>query len=167
LGKENRMKLATKSWMFAAGALFALTAPLALASAQAADPAIGTWVLNVAKSKYGGTAPKSATRTYTAVGKGYKFSSTVVDAAGKSTTTEFTVAFDGKPSPMTGSPTADAILVKRIDANSTESTLTKAGKVVSNNTRTISKDGKTMTSTAKSTDASGKTVTNFEVYEKK
>ena len=162
------MKMTMKSRMFAAGAALAIAAPLALASAQAADPVIGTWVLNVAKSTYSaGGAPKSATRTYTAAGKGYKFSSTTVDAAGKSTTVEFTTAADGKSVPVTGSPTMDAIVVKRVDANTTESTQMKAGKMVTTTLRLVSKDAKTITSTAKGTNAAGKAFTNVEVYEKK
>jgi hypothetical protein len=46
-------------------------APLLLPQSALADtnPRVGTWVLNVAKSKYEpGQAPKSETRTYTASG---------------------------------------------------------------------------------------------------
>jgi hypothetical protein len=162
------MKTSTKTRMFAIGTVLAIAAPLALASAQGADPVIGTWALNVAKSTYSaGGAPKSQTRTYTTAGKGYKFIAKGIDADGKATTVEFTTAADGKSVPVTGSPAYDAIVVKRVGANTTESTLMKAGKVVSQNTRTVSKDGKKMTSTAKGTNAAGKAYTNVEVYEKK
>ena len=47
----------------------------ALATAQAKDPFVGTWNMNLAKSKYSpGPAPKSTTSTYEAAGKGYKVS---------------------------------------------------------------------------------------------
>jgi hypothetical protein len=54
--------------------------------AQAGDPLIGTWVLNVAKSTYSpGPAPKSETRTYTATARGFTYSSKGIDADGKPT----------------------------------------------------------------------------------
>src|ERR1700752_1770453 len=50
-------------------------------AAQAADPLIGTWTLNVAKSKYSpGPAPKSETRTYVMAGEDIKATLTGVDA---------------------------------------------------------------------------------------
>ena len=45
-------------------------------AAQGADPLVGTWVLNVAKSKYTpGPAPKSETRTYVVAGPDIEASS--------------------------------------------------------------------------------------------
>lgn len=150
------------------GTMLAATAPATLATAQAGDPVLGTWTLNVAMSKYSlGPAPKSQTRTYTAAPNGYKFSAKGVDAEGKATNTEFTAAYDGKFHAVTGNPTVDAIMVKRIDANTTEATQTKAGKPVSKTTRVISKDGKTLTSTAHGTNAAGKAYTNVEIFQKK
>jgi len=160
------MKTTARTLAFAT--MFAVAVPTLVASAQASDPVLGTWTLNVAKSTYGsGTAPKSATRTYTAAGAGYHFSSTTVGADGKSTTVEFTVAYDGKFVPVKGSPDADSIMVKRIDANTVEATQTKAGKVVSKTTRMTSTDGKTLTSTSAGTDAAGKPTKNVEVFDKK
>jgi hypothetical protein len=52
-------------------------------SAQGADPIVGTWVLNVAKSKFSpGPAPKSESRPYVVAGKEIKATSTGVDAEG-------------------------------------------------------------------------------------
>src|SRR5262249_35477092 len=56
---------------------------------QAPDPLIGTWVLNVAKSKYSpGPAPKSETRTYVVAGSDIKASSKGTDGEGKPTAGE-------------------------------------------------------------------------------
>jgi len=53
-------------------------------SAQASDPRVGTWKLNVAKSKYNpGPAPQSQTLKVEASGKGEKVTSEVVGADGK------------------------------------------------------------------------------------
>ena len=67
---------------------------------------------------------------------------------------------------MTGSATVDSIMVKRIDANTTESTQKKGSKVVVHTRRVISKDGKTMTATATGTNADGKAYKNVELFNK-
>lgn len=149
------------------GTLLAVAVPSAAVSAQGKDPVLGTWKLNVAKSTYSaGNAPKSGTRVYTAAPKGYKLVSTGVGADGKPTHSEFTAAYDGKNYAITGSPLADSIWVKRIDANTIEAQQSKAGKMVQHTTRVISSDGKTLTSTAKGTNAAGKAYTNVEIFEK-
>ena len=58
--------------MILAAAVFAVGV---LASAQSKDPFVGSWRMNVAKSKYSpGPAPKSVTSTYEAAGQGYRIS---------------------------------------------------------------------------------------------
>ena len=92
-------------------------------AAQTADPLIGTWELNIAKSKYNsGPAPKSETRTYVVVGQDIKATSEGVDADGKPTSGQWTVNYDGKDRPATGRPDLDALSVKRIDAFTAEFT---------------------------------------------
>jgi CRP-like cAMP-binding protein len=53
-----------------------------------------------------------------------------------------------------------------MDANTIESTLKKAGQVLTTVTSTVSKDGKTRTSTFKGKDAQGHVVNNVVVYDK-
>jgi hypothetical protein len=137
-------------------------------AAQGADPVIGTWVLNVAKSKFSpGPAPKSESRTYVMAGQEIKATSKGVDGDGKPATGEWTVVYDGKDRPTTGDPDADMLSLKRIDAFTTEFTQKKAGKVVSSGTRAISRDGKVMTITTKGTNAKGQTVNDVAVFEKR
>lgn len=134
---------------------------------QTTDPIVGTWVLNVAKSKYApGPAPKSETRTYVVAGPDIKATSKGIDRDGKPTTAEWTVNYDGKDRPQTGNPDADTLSLKRIDAYTTEFTQKKGGKAVITGTRTISKDGKTMTITTKGTNAKGQTIDDVEVFDK-
>jgi hypothetical protein len=156
--------------------LLRVTAPVLLViaattvelAAQAADPVIGTWELNVAKSKYSaGRAVKSETRTYAPAGKDIKVTSKGVDDAGKPTSQSWTLSYDGKDRPQTGSPDADTLSVKRIDAHHAEFTQKRAGKAVITGTRTISPDGKVMTITSKGTNRAGQTIDNVEVYEKR
>jgi hypothetical protein len=138
-------------------------------AAQGADPLVGTWELNVAKSKYTpGPAPKSETRTYVvAVGPDIEASSKGVDGTGKPTTASWTVNYDGKDHPETGNPNADTLSLKRVNAFSAEFTQKRAGKVVITGTRTISSDGKVMTITSKGTNARGQTINDVEVFEKR
>ena len=135
---------------------------------QGNDPIVGTWELNVAKSKYSpGPAPKSETRTYVVAGQDIKATSKGVDSAGRPTTGEWIVNYDGKDRPQTGNPDADTLSLKRIDALNTEFTQKKAGKVVITGTRTISRDGKTMTITTKGTNVRGQTINDVVVFEKR
>jgi hypothetical protein len=144
-----------------------IVAGVAVLSAQTTNPRIGTWQLNVAKSKYSpGPAPQSQTLKIEAVGEGERVTSEITNAAGAKSVTVYTANYDGKPSPLKGSEIADMVSIKRIDANTTERTDTKNGKVVQTFTRVLSKDGKTMTVTVKGTNAQGQTVNNVVVFEK-
>ena len=152
-----------------AAAVGLLVVALSAASLQAqkADPILGTWKLNLAKSKYTpGPAPKGETRTYVADGQAIKASAKVSDPEGKPTSVEWTLNYDGKPHPETGNPDADSLAVKRINAFSTEFTQSRGGKVVIRGRRTIAHDGKTMTITSKGVNAKGETINNVEVFEK-
>jgi hypothetical protein len=156
------------SWAILGVALTAATLTVVQAAAQTADPRVGTWNLNVAKSKYSpGPAPKSQVLTIEAVGKGEKVKSEIVTAEGPTMVTEYTADFDGKPHPLKGMDTADSVTLKRIDTHTTERVDSKAGKTVTTYHRVVSKDGKTMTVTIKGTDATGKAVNNVVVLEKK
>ena len=136
-------------------------------TAQAADPIVGTWKLNVAKSTYSpGPAPKSITAKIEAAGEGEKLTADGVRGDDKPIRLEYTAQYDGKDNPVTGSPTADTVSLKRLDANTTERTEKKGGKVTQTVTRKVSSDGKTMTVTYKGTDAKGQPINNVGVFEK-
>jgi hypothetical protein len=132
-----------------------------------ADPHSGTWVLNVAKSKYSQPAPKSQTTVYTASASSILMSSTLVNAAGTSQTTGFTAMFDGKDAAVKGNPDYDMTSAKRIDANTIEFTRKKAGKVVQTARSVVSADGKTRTVNLTGVNAAGQKINNVSIYEKK
>ena len=137
-------------------------------TAQAVDPLVGTWELNITKSTYNpGPAPRSETRTYVVAGQEIKATSKGVAADGTPTSGQWTVNYDGKDRPITGTPEADALSLKRIDAFTGEFTQKKAGKVVATGTRVISKDGKVMTITTDGTNAKGQAVHDVEVFDKR
>jgi hypothetical protein len=142
---------------------------IALASAALAqsDPAVGTWQLNTAKSKYDpGPMPKSNTITITAAPNGIHVVAKGVDAAGKPTGIDYTATYDGKDASVKGAPAYDTTSLKRVDANTTEQTRKKEGKTVQTVTRKISADGKTMTVTTRGKDENGRTLNTVAVYDK-
>ena len=134
---------------------------------HAADPALGTWKLNVAKSKYSpAPAPKSATVTYEAVGDAVKRTGDTIAADGKKSSLTYTAKFDGKYYPATGGDLYDEISIKKIDDHNAEATMKRAGKIATTAKRTISKDGKVMTITMTGTNAKGEKINNVSVYDK-
>jgi hypothetical protein len=142
-------------------------AAVVAATAQPADPALGTWKLNVAKSKFDpGPPPQSATLTIEAAGQGIHVTTSGVAANGNKTATEYTANYDGKDYPITGSSASDHVSLKRIDARTSERTDKKEGKTVATIRRVVAPDGKTMTITTKATNAQGQPVNNVVVYEK-
>ena len=88
---------------------------------------LGTWKLNLAKSKYNpGLAPMSETRVYEPWEKdGVKASFNVVGTDGKTVTLGYSAHYDGKDYKVTGSPEWDAIALTRVDANTVEATQKK------------------------------------------
>jgi hypothetical protein len=131
------------------------------------DPSIGTWKLNLAKSKFSpGPPPKDQTLTYEAVGEGIKLTVKGTDGEGKPIDSQYTANFDGKDYPVTGNPNWDTVSLKRIDAYTVEFTRKKAGKVVGTGTNVVSKDGKTRTITAEGVNAKGEKTSSTAVYDK-
>jgi hypothetical protein len=149
-------------------ALAVLAADVASVSAQNKDPRIGTWKLNVAKSKYDpGPPPQSQTLKVEPSGKGEKITSETVTADGKTVTVTYTANFDGKDYPLTGSAAgADKVALKRIDARTTERIDKKDGKPLVTIRRVVSADGKTMTATVTGTNAEGTPIKAVAVFEK-
>ena len=153
--------------MLVAVALFAAVAS-APVHAQA-NPLVGSWKLNLTKSKFDpGPAPTSLTRTVEAQDGGVKYTFAGVGADGKPLSYGFSVKFDGKDNPINGSmPTgADTISATRTDSNHFVATLKKAGKVIGSSEVTVSKDGKTTTVDAKGTTAAGVKTHDVQVFDK-
>jgi hypothetical protein len=139
----------------------------AVAAGTAADPVVGTWNLNAAKSKFSvGPALKSQTRIYSQSAQGITLNMKTVGADGKEATTQTTYQLDGKDYPVTGTPDYDSLSAKQVDSNTAEFTLKKAGKAVATTSRKVSKDGKTLTSTGKGTNAKGEKYENVTVFDK-
>ena len=133
---------------FIAAALLNLSLLLPLTAVFGADmpvdPAVGTWTLNLAKSKLDPSEPalKSSVRNYTATPDGLKVAIHSVDADGTAHDTGSTFSYDGKQHPVMSAMDYDTIAVMRVGTNETKTDLIKSGKVVGHLTRVVSKDGK-------------------------
>jgi hypothetical protein len=134
------------------------------------DPSIGTWKLNVAKSKFTPGPPiKADTRSYEVQDGWLIVTTETTQSSGEKTGVRFAAKFDGKEYPQIGrfAPTVALITYQPVDKRTLKYTVKDtAGKVSSTNTRTVSADGKTMTIEQKSTDASGRPVLNVELFER-
>jgi hypothetical protein len=149
--------------------LFAAVFLSALGLAQAADPVVGTWTLDSAKSKVTSQAPpKSETRTYSQSDDGtISLNAKTVESDGRETNESSGYKVDGKDYPFKADTIdADSVSLKRVNSHVTEFRLKKNGKVVETGRRTVSPDGKTLTLTQHGTDAHGAKFTDISVYDK-
>jgi hypothetical protein len=138
------------------------------AAAQAPDPLVGTWKLDVAKSTYKpGPAPKSVTVVIDpTAGKGIKVAIDVVPGDAAPMKVGYTSMRDGKDSPVTGHPAYDAVAITQ--TSPTEGTILykMGGKPVVTAKTSVSKDGRTLTVTYTGTDPKGQAIHNVGVYTK-
>jgi hypothetical protein len=136
-------------------------------AAGAPDPVIGTWTLNVVKSKFNpGPAPKSQTRTYAQSAQGVEMTFIGVAADGSPVSGQSTFNYDGKDYPITGSPDFDTLSLKRVNGTTVKAVMKLSGKVVGSTTRSISEHGKVMTLSSKGTNAKGAPYDNVAVFDK-
>jgi hypothetical protein len=153
---------------FILGSCFAILATsIGSVMAQTTDPAMGTWKLNLAKSKYTpGPAPKSLTVRFEPADKGVKTTSDIVSADGAISKNVYTANYDGKDYPIEGSAIADTVSIKKVDAKTVKRVDKKAGKEVQTFERVLSADGKTMTIKHKGKNAKGEIVNNLLVLDR-
>jgi hypothetical protein len=153
--------------MILAMAAVVFAASMSSIAAQSKDPKIGTWKLNVEKSKFSpGPAYKSLTVTFEPAGKGVKVTTSGVNADGSAAATEYTANYDGKDYPLKGSAMADTVSLKRVNSLTTTRTDKKDGKVVSQFKNAVAKNGKTYTVTIKGKTPKGEPLNNTLVFEK-
>jgi hypothetical protein len=138
-------------------------------AAFGADNTIGTWKLNVAKSK-STPAPmpvKSLTVTREAADGGAKVTTTGEQADGTAINASYTAKYDGKDVQITGNSPYDTIAIKQVNANTLTDTRKKTGGQYHATGRiVVSNGGKTLTGTTKGTNADGKEFTNIFVFDK-
>ena len=138
-------------------------------AALAADNTIGTWKLDVAKSKYT-PAPmpiKNLTVTREASDGGVKHTTKGERADGTAINASYTAKYDGKDVQVSGNSQYDTIAIKQLNANTLTDDRKKTGGPYKATGRTVvSNGGKTMTTTTKGTAADGKEFTQILVFDK-
>ena len=141
---------------------------MATTALLAADYTLGTWQLNLRKSRFlPGPAFKSETRTYAEEKDGVKVTIRTVDGKGRQATSVYLSTPDGKQHSVSGSGgPADAVALKRIDEYTAETTLIHADREIAKTTRTVSADGMTLTITYKGLDPDGNQVNNTLIFDR-
>jgi len=132
----------------------------------AADPQIGTWKLNEARSKIAAGSPKFTTVVYEAVGDSVKVTVDGTGSDGKPAHNEWTGKYDGKDYPVTGDPNSDTRSYTKVNAHTLAFTNKKGDNVTISGRGVVSANGKTRTVTLNGTDPSGKKFTSSAVYDK-
>lgn len=135
--------------------------------AMAADPFVGTWKLNLAKSTFNlYPAPKSGGMTIAAQDNGIKLVGDTIEADGKPSHLERICKFDGKECRATGSPVGLTMLMTKVDTNSINVVLRLEGKEIGVGKMVVSKDGKMLTNTQKGKNAQGQDESNTIIWDK-
>jgi hypothetical protein len=138
--------------------------------AFAADNSLGTWKLNVEKSKYT-PAPfpiKNLTTVREAFDGGVKVTTIGARADGTKINTSYTVIYDGAEAIVSGDGILyDRISIRQVNANTlTDERKRTGGSYQAVGRTVISKDGKTMTVTVKGKNADGKDFASTMVWDK-
>jgi hypothetical protein len=139
---------------------------MAAALCFAANPYIGTWRFNEAKSKMHAGVTKNNTITYSEQGDRIKMTADGIHSEGTRSLSVWIGKFDGKAYPVTGNPHHDAERYSVINDHTAAIEGLQDGKVVWWGTITISEDGKTRTAILHSHDAQGKERTAKKVYDR-
>lgn len=148
------------------GALLTVSSAV-MAARSDADPIIGTWKLNLPRSTFAGvSAYKSQIRTYSRAGKAITLNMTTIAEDGQEIKTHATYSLSGKDYPSMGNPDFDSLSGVRIDANTAEFSLKRAGKEVGKIRREVSKDGRTLTINFVISNADGIQTAALTVFDK-
>jgi hypothetical protein len=117
---------------------------------------IGTWQMNLDKSKFvGSPPPRNTTLTYQQDGQNIRVAIKGIDPQGNAVNGVNLHIYDGQPHPSTGDPDYDATAYTRVDANNVIFSRLKAGKLIAAGAIVVSQDGRTLTITTTGTGTSG------------
>ena len=136
------------------------------AACFAANPHIGTWKLNEAKSKLVPGMGKNTTVVYAEMKDKVKVTVDGVDKDGKPTHSVWVGKFDGKAYPLKGNLTYNSVAYKVVNDRTNDITTMKDGKMVWSGKITVAADGKSRTVTISGTGADGKKFNGKAVYDK-
>lgn len=132
----------------------------------AANPQMGTWKLNEAKSKMPAGMGKNTTVVYAEQGDKIKVTVEGADKDGKPTKGVWVGKWDGKAYPTKGNAAWNAVSYTVVNDRTNKIATWKDGKMVWSGTITVSKDGKSRTVTMNGKDGNGKKFSGKAVYDK-
>ena len=128
----------------------------------AGDPSVGSWALNVEKSKL--QSPERAKGTVMTMefieGTSYRYKFTFANGS----SSEEVRNFDGKERP--GNQAGTTVVYQRIDPYHHKNIMKRDGKEIFVLDATISDDGRTLTAVVKDSAHEGRTINEVRVYEK-
>jgi hypothetical protein len=139
---------------------------VAAAACFAANPQIGTWKLNEAKSKIPAGMGKNTTVVYAEQKDKIKVTVDGVDKDGKPTHSVWVGKFDGKSYPVKGNLPYNSVAYKMVNDRTNDITTWKDGKVVWSGRIEVAKNGKSRTVSINGTGADGKKFSGKAVYDK-
>jgi len=139
---------------------------LGWAACFAANPQMGTWKLNEAKSKITPGTTKNTHVIYSGMLGQMKVTSDGIAANGKPVHIEWSGKFDGRDYPVAGDPNSDTRSYTKVNDRTLTTTAKKNGKVTATGQIVVSADGKSRTAAINGTTPKGKKFKNVVVYDK-
>jgi hypothetical protein len=139
---------------------------LGAAACFAADPQMGTWKLNEAKSKITPGTLKNTQVVYSSMFGQVKVKSDGIDPSGKPIHVEWSGKFDGKDYPVTGDPNSDTRSYTKVNDRTLRTAAKKNGKIRVTGQIVVSANGKSRTVTLNGATPKGKKFKNVAVYDK-
>jgi hypothetical protein len=124
-----------------------------------ADPFLGTWKLNLAKSS-GPELPKERLIVIEEHPDSIHTSITETAADGTALSYSFDLPKAGGEGRISGNPAFDGVSVTLTNQNTRELKYTKAGRVVRTSRTVLAKDGKSMTTTVTDVDDAGRSISS-------
>ena len=139
---------------------------IAVGACFAANPQIGTWKLNEAKSKPVPGMGKNTSVVYAEEKDKIKVTVDGVDKDGKPTHSVWVGKFDGKAYPVKGNLPYNSVAYKMVNDRTNDITTMKDGKMFWSGRITVAADGKSRTVMINGTGADGKKFQGKYVYDK-
>ena len=162
----RRIEMSARTF-FLMAALLGLATGLLAQGNPIRDPIMGTWKVNVSKTKLDPRQSAEAlTRTHEPIPNGIIITRPLLEAGGRPTRGSWRLQFDGKDYPVHGDLNLDTLALRRLDLYTMEAVAKKDGKVHNTMRWDVSKDGKTLTWTSKRILPPDRAGTTVRVYDR-